>query len=342
MNWKKAGMKAGVVAGVFLSMKYLVPVMLPFIFGWLLALLVRPAGKWTALKCSGRKICVKQSIVETTAVFLLSAGFVLCLMWGLRELSGQTGKIFAFCLKIKEESMGIIGECCRKAERVTGVSAASSSRYIYEQMGNIQEKIWNMKNPAEIAKDSLKICITAVGGLILTVVSAVLFIQEQELWEKVLNRWEFSAKLKTLLNTTGKGIVSYIKAQVKIMGITAVICVGGFCLMGIRHFVLYGVVLGLLDAFPVLGTGTFLIPAAIILAIKGNTGLAAGCTGVYLAASGIRQFLEPRLIGKKIGVSPLLVLLSVYLGVFVYGWQGVVLGPLSAFLIYGIFREWSL
>ena len=70
--------------------------------------------------------------------------------------------------------------------------------------------------------------------------------------------------------------------------------------------------------------------------------MAAGCIVLYFTASGIRQFLEPRLIGKKIGASPLVVLLSFYLGVFVYGWKGVLFGPLSALLIYGIFREWQL
>ena len=68
-----------------------------------------------------------------------------------------------------------------------------------------------------------------------------------------------------------------------------------------------------------------------------------GCVGqVRWCYSEYGQFLEPRLIGKKIGASPLVVLLSFYLGVFAYGWKGVLFGPLSALLIYGIFREWQL
>ena len=64
-------MRAGVIAGVFFSMKYFVPVMLPFILGWLLALLVRPAGKWMIKKCAGREICIRQSLVETVFVVLV-------------------------------------------------------------------------------------------------------------------------------------------------------------------------------------------------------------------------------------------------------------------------------
>ena len=335
-------MRAGVIAGVFFSMKYFVPVMLPFIFGWLLALLVRPAGKWVIKKCAGRRIRIRQSLVETVFVVLVLMGIGAGIVWGIREILNRTERIFTLYFNIKEEAVKILGTCCQKAETITGISADSSRRYLCEQMGFMWEKIWNRKNPAEIAKNSLKICTTVIGGGVLTVVSAVLFIQERESLEKILDQWKFGLQLKLLLRNIGKGISSYIKAQIKIMGLVIFICIAGFYLIGIHHFLLYGVLIGLLDAFPVLGTGTFLIPAAIILIIKGNTGMAAGCIVLYFTASGIRQFLEPRLIGKKIGASPLVVLLSFYLGVFAYGWKGVLFGPLSALLIYGIFREWQL
>ena len=97
-----------------------------------------------------------------------------------------------------------------------------------------------------------------------------------------------------------------------------------------------------INILPVLGTGTFLVPAALVLALRGNAAGAVGCIALYLVTSCVRQFLEPRLIGKKVGVSPLLVLLSVYLGLFLYGGAGFLLGPLSALVIYGILREWDL
>ena len=58
--------------------------------------------------------------------------------------------------------------------------------------------------------------------------------------------------------------------------------------------------------------------------------------------SRLRQILEPRLVGNHVGLSPLLILLSIYLGLMIYGGFGFILGPLSALLLYGIFREWDL
>ena len=65
--------------------------------------------------------------------------------------------------------------------------------------------------------------------------------------------------------------------------------------------------------------------------------LGVGFFLLYLLTAIIRQFMEPRLIGNHVGVSPLLVLLSVYLGIVLYGSFGFVLGPFSALLFYGIY-----
>ena len=111
-------------------------------------------------------------------------------------------------------------------------------------------------------------------------------------------------------------------------------------MLKVRHYVGFGIAIGIFDAFPVLGTGTFLgFRAALLMLIQGKAKLGIGLFVLYLLTAAVRQFLEPRLIGNHIGVSPLLVLVSVYLGVILYGGFGFLLGPVSAFLIYIILKE---
>ena len=97
--------------------------------------------------------------------------------------------------------------------------------------------------------------------------------------------------------------------------------------------------MGFLDVFPVLGTGLFLVPAGIFQMLLGDCFQGVGVLVLYGVTAVVRQILEPRLIGNHMGVSPLLVLLSVYLGIFLYGGFGFLLGPLSALLIYGISKN---
>ena len=138
------------------------------------------------------------------------------------------------------------------------------------------------------------------------------------------------------------GMKGYLKAQVKITGLICILCVAGLWMLKIPYFLGLGLAVGVLDALPVLGTGTFLIPAGILLLFQGETFMGAGLFLLYVVTAGVRQILEPRLVGNHVGLSPLLTLLSVYLGVVIYGGFGFILGPLSALLLYGIFKEWDL
>ena len=63
---------------------------------------------------------------------------------------------------------------------------------------------------------------------------------------------------------------------------------------------------------------------------------------LYLVTSLARQFLEPKLVGESLGIYPIFVLLTIYLGVYLYGGLGFLLGPVSALLIWGIIKEWDL
>ena len=101
----------------------------------------------------------------------------------------------------------------------------------------------------------------------------------------------------------------------------------------------FGIAIGILMHFLYWEQGTFLIPGALIVLIQGKIKMSIGLFVLYLLTAAVRQFLEPRLIGNHIGVSPLLVLVSVYLGVILYGGFGFLLGPISAFLIYVILKE---
>lgn len=143
--------------------------------------------------------------------------------------------------------------------------------------------------------------------------------------------WDYSWLVGTrrVVRRLKKTSVTYLKAQLVIMALVAAVCTLGFWFMKSPYFLILGIVLGALDALPLIGTGTFLYPAAVVFLLRGNASVAAGCVLLDIVTSLLREFLEPRLLGGKLGISPIMVLASVYTGIFLYGGWGVILGPLS-------------
>ena len=93
-----------------------------------------------------------------------------------------------------------------------------------------------------------------------------------------------------------------------------------------------GALIAVVDALPVLGSGTVLLPWAAVSLLRGSGGLAIGLTVTYAAAAFARSALEPRLLGRQIGLPPLLTLLSLYAGYRLFGLAGMILLPLAVLL----------
>ena len=94
-----------------------------------------------------------------------------------------------------------------------------------------------------------------------------------------------------------------------------------------------GIGIGFLDALPVFGTGTVFVPWLLICLLQGKYASALILAATYGVCMLTREILEPKLIGNRLGILPIVILMSVYVGVKLYGFGGILLGPLSILLI---------
>ena len=175
--------------------------------------------------------------------------------------------------------------------------------------------------------------------VLITIVSALLMLSEfDELKKKVrrvVNRL-FHAGFGLTLRKVGW---TWVRAQIIIIGTITGICVVGLLVARERYWLLIGVAIGICDALPFLGTGICFLPWALWRVLSGRYVSALWFVALYIITSFTRQSLEPKLIGKKIGVPPLAVLISVYVGIKVYSKGGFLLGPISAFLIWQLYSD---
>ena len=122
-------------------------------------------------------------------------------------------------------------------------------------------------------------------------------------------------------------------AGVVIMAVTALICTLGLALLGNPYSVLLGLGIGLLDALPVFGTGAVLLPWGAFLLLKRQWWKGAVLLSVYGLCYFLRQFLEAKLMGNRMGLSALETLVSMYVGLELFGVSGFFLGPVGLLII---------
>ncbi len=143
---------------------------------------------------------------------------------------------------------------------------------------------------------------------------------------------------KDLIQSLG----SYLKAQAILILVSFVISLVGLYLLKIMGFnisypLLMAVFIGFVDALPILGSGTVMIPWAVICGFNGDLNLGFSILLLLVLMSVVRQILEPKLVSKHIGVHPIFTLLAMYTGFEYFGIIGLITGPIILIILKNIF-----
>jgi len=315
------------VGAVYLGMKYIFPMVLPFFIALVLSRFLIPPAKRMEKFCGGRRALARNLVY---LMFLLAIGAVCGVILYLCYRMGS-GCIRNFNY-ILEQFHTFTGNCCKKVEAFSGFDAQEVGRKIEDIAGE-------MSNGAlKISREAGACLLSFFAKALVAFVATFLILHEYEQVVGMFGKTWVGQQAFEILRHMKEAFGAYIKAQLMIMGIITFVCIVGMYLTKTPCALGVGIGIGLFDALPFLGTGTILVPWTFIDLLMGNYMSGAGRFLIYLICTCIRQFLEPRLVGKTLGVPPLFVLASLYIGIQVYGGPGVLLGPISALLIYEIWR----
>ena len=132
-----------------------------------------------------------------------------------------------------------------------------------------------------------------------------------------------------LMVTFGK----WVKAELMLAGVTFVEMTIAFLFLRIDFAVLLALLVAVVDALPVIGSGAVLIPWALMSLIGGNINLAITLAVIYGVNIVVRNLLEPRLIGRQIGLPPIITLIAIYVGYSAMGVSGMILFPIGLIMV---------
>lgn len=338
------------VAAALLGARLLFGVLLPFVLAWGLSLAVAPAANALAGKTSvPRKVWAVLLLVLTLG--LLVAGISAGVARGIRELeellaallaegdyagSGESGEAFDWFGKITA-GVGLFrrAEVGEKYEMFREEFNAMVGEMLSSLAGALSAKLPGVAGKLISAMPS------AFLFVLVTVIAGFYFCVEPGQVGKFLTAHlprRLAEKIPSLRARAKAVSLRYLRAYLLILFVTFVQLFIGFLILRVRYAFLLSLLVAVVDFLPVLGVGTVLVPWAIIALLRKNFYLGFGLLILFAAVTVLRQIIEPRLIGKSLGVHPLAALIAGYAGWRWFGFLGMALGPVAVLAVSAILR----
>ncbi len=149
----------------------------------------------------------------------------------------------------------------------------------------------------------------------------------------------FIEKVSNILKSTIKSLGQYLRAQLAVISITFIELLIAFLIIKQPYPLTLALIIALIDALPILGTGTVMVPWAIYSLVTGNIPLAIALGITYLVILVVRQLVEPKIVSQQLGVHPFLTLIAMYIGFKIFGLVGMIIGPIVMVIFKNVFSN---
>lgn len=344
--WSKVGQRIlyvillllGLYVGLKLSIFYM-----PFLVAFIISLMIEPTIKFIMKKTGFTRRTSSIIIFFIVSILILGTlSWLILTIFSeasslLQTLNDYFDKAYMqfnnFISNFNFDKIHLSEEILPVIENSTNDILQNVSNWLRGGLTNIIELVTSLP--------TIAICIgITVVALYFICVDKIYILDQIEhhlpkIWVK-----KISTHLKDLIQTLG----GYLKAEASLVLISFVISLVGLYVLqfigfNIQYPLLVALAIGFVDALPILGSGTVMVPWAIISAINGDINLGIAIIILLIIMSVVRQILEPKLVSKNIGVHPIFTLLAMYTGFKVIGILGLLIGPIVLIIFKNIFAN---
>lgn len=332
----------GAALGLWLFAAVLLPLLLPLFIGLAVAELAKkPVGVLQKKSGLPRGLCSFVCVLGLYAAFGAGA-FLLCRLL-CRQVGGFLHQLPELAGRLEEPAKALQTRLYAIADKFpdgvgSGLRAGLTS--FFESGAALGAKLY--EKLFLFASGFLGRLPDLVLGAVTAVLSSFMFSSQlsqlQTLYVRhVPQDWRQKlSKVRTHLSMT---LGAWLQAQGKLMGVTFLILTAGFFFLRVEYALLFALLITIIDALPVFGTGTVLIPWSMAQFLRGDTRCGVGLLLLYAVAALTRQALEPRLLGGQIGLPPVVTLAALYVGYRVMGVAGMIVFPLLAVFCCQLYRS---
>ncbi len=326
---------------VFLLPKVLV-FFLPFVIGWIIAWIASPLVRFFEEKLKLKRKAGSAFVIVVViglvvlCIYLIGAkivdesiGFINALpdMWenavaDFEEIGERLNVIYARFPKDMQDTLAAIGE---EASTFIGDFLGRISSPTIAAVGNFAKRL-----PAWLI------------SIIMCLLSSYFFVAERN----HVNEWchdhiphLLMERLSMVKHSLGRSVGGYFKAQLKIEIWMYLLLVIGLSILKVDYVLLIALGIAILDLLPFFGTGTVMVPWAIIKILSADYQMAIGLLIIWGVGQLARQIIQPKIVGDSIGVPPIPTLLLLFFGYKVGGVLGMIIAVPLGLLLYTLYEE---
>lgn len=324
---------------VYLSFRYLLPLILPFVLAYLLMRMLLPAVRFLRQRWhlpSGLSYTLTLS-----AFFLALGGGITLLLWKLcsqlRLLFCNFPVYYQIC---RQEFSAQSERLCYCLDNIFAMKQGTSMDFFNGHLEDLAERCNELLSTqaAPLLASCFSASVRFFVVLFMTIISMIILCKDMPLLHRAYHNSSFYPLLHEIGCTLKKTGLAYLKSQCIIIAVIWLVCSCGLLLIKNPYAILLGLGISLFDAFPVLGSGFILVPWSIVNVFQRDYFSAAVLLTVLVLNILLRELLEAKLMGNNMGLIPFAMIISIYIGIYLFGIPGIFLGPFGTIAIQTLYK----
>lgn len=321
-----------VAAVAYVAVRYALGALLPFLLALGLAMVVEPV-----MERARRGLGLKRGFTAAVVTLVLVGGVLAAATALLMRCTEQALALLAALPEALEGLPEQVAAVRRRVDQFCAACPEGLRRWLEEALESLPRLTSTVASRLSAAAlTALSQLMSALPGLLLgggTTVLAVFFTLESYPAIMAFLRRQLPPSWRTraggvkasVLDTLGK----WLKAECILLLVTFLQLLAGFLLLGQEYALLLSLLIALIDALPVFGTGTVLLPWAAVCCVAGNVPRGVALAALYGVIALVRSVLEPKVMASQVGLPPLAALAAMYVGFHLLGVAGMVGLPLA-------------
>ncbi|MFZ5354219.1 MAG: sporulation integral membrane protein YtvI [Bacillota bacterium] len=319
---------AGIISAYFI-LKYAVMYFAPFIAAFILSMIMEPLVRMF------QKIKLGRGIATILAMILTLGGFVTFSVFAVIRIISELKELYNSLPNIYEQVYSFATIFVEKVTNLYLQLTPEATTIIQDLLLTSFDKmkVFLGQTLSRTPQSTISF-ITSLSGtlifIIITMIATFFLTKDKEIIKCFFLR-QFSpawqAKWLTLKKDLFLALIGFLKAQSIILTVTFFESFIGLSIIGIEYAFLIAILVALVDILPVLGTGSVYVPWAIISIVRGHYKLGISLLVLYGVIVVVRYMVEPKVVGKQLGIHPVVALMSMFAGLKIIGVAGIILGP---------------